>query len=796
MSLDSFLLWLVGVGEAEVQDAGHWRVEWGNPIELWLIFLVLIPAVASYGLWLYRREQGFLTPIRRGMLYGIRMAAFGILLLMFLQPVLSLDVERSTRGVVVVLLDTSQSMGVKDDRLTTDEIQSISRTTGLEPGRIGSLSRLDLARAWLARPGLANFANEAEIVWFAFSGQAERVERIDSLAAAGTSTRLGDSLLQAVKELRGRTIHAIVVVTDGRSNAGVTVPYAARALGMGSRKIPVFAIGVGSDRPPRDLRVVRLSAEPVVLLKDDVLFEFEVEQTGLEGFRAALELFDGTKVVDRKEIDLKGERTRASLKAKATTPGEFRFTVRAEPLAGEISAENNQQSQSVLVLDKRVRVLYVEGRPRSEYIFLKGALIRDDKLHAYCYLHEADPGFRQEVSLDLARKGDPGLRRFPGDRKDLEPFDVIVWGDVDLVKLGRPKHAGDSPQDWRKIAENLVWFVEELGGALIFLGGHEWNPWGYRGTPLEKLLPVLPPASNAVQNRIFSAPFHPRLTPQGREDPAIRLKEDRDENQRYWESEDGLPALYWYTPVKEAKPGARVLLKHPDGSILCATQLYGRGRTLYWGTDETWRWREYTRDQVYYKLWGTLLQRMRVGRLSRSKRYNLFLGENFSPGDRVQVEAQVFDENLAPASAPVVEAELETPSGEKSSLPLKAVPGKPGYFQGVVEAGREGQYKVKLGPKGRPEDWTVETFSVKTPALEFESVALDRALLESLCSQTGGMYFPLTRADELAHHRPEFKRNTFRETRERELWDSPLALLGFLLLLSTEWALRKKWGLS
>ncbi|HLG41938.1 MAG TPA: hypothetical protein VI643_01140, partial [Planctomycetota bacterium] len=542
--------------------------------------------------------------------------------------------------------------------------------------------------------------------------------------------------------------------------------------------------------------------EPVVQKDDDIVFEFEIDHTGYAPGQAVLVqlLGEGGRILIRKEVQLgvSGHSVKDRLVTKADKEGEIPFTVEVVPQPEEISQDNNKQSQSVLVIDKRIKVMLVEGIARSEYLFLRSSLIRDTKLHAYCFLASADPAWPQDLSLELLRKGERGLGHFPGELKDLKEFDVVVLGDVNLRALGQPRGEGGSSIDWRKLGDNLVRFVEEFGGAVIFLGGHEYDPWSYRDTPLEKLLPVKIPTVNPLQGRIFSEPFHPRLTAHGRGDPMLRLKSDEEQNVKFWEQPGGLPPLYWYTPVRETKPTARTLLTHPNGSILMASMQVGRGKTLYIGTDEIWRWREFTRDTTYYKFWGTAIQRMRLGRLARDKRYNLFVKPVHTLGEKVEIEAQVFDDNLQPSRAEEIEVKVEAPGSQQpEKIKLKAVEGRPGFYSGVFEPKRDGAYRIWLGSEERVEDRTLETFLVKTPVLEFEAISMDPAPLKALAEKTGGRYVPLHEAAKLAE---DIRKGTalppLRERKERDLWDTPLAFLLFFLFIVAEWALRKRWGLA
>jgi len=801
--MEEFFLWLFGVSDAA--DAKNWRIDWLGSIPLWFVFMALVPGVVFLSWSLYKRETGFMTRFRRGLLMGLRLAAFAVLLMILMQPVVSMDLETSVKGVVVVLVDDSLSVGLKDDQYNSEEIAGIAGVCAIDRGDVKKKTRLELVQAWLKNGDLKvldSIRAKSELKVYTFSSELKEAGPIDKIEPRGSSTRLGDAVLQALREVRGKHVNSILVISDGRSNAGLTVQYVADSVAARRPPIPIYAVGVGCDKPPRDIKLLRASAEPVVQKDDDVVFEFEIDHTGYApGQAVQVQLLgEGGRILIRKEVQLgvSGHSVKDRLVTKADKEGEIPYTVEVVPQPEEISQDNNKQSQTVLVIDKRIKVMLVEGIARSEYLFLRSSLIRDTKLHAFCFLASADPAWPQELSLELLRKGERGLSQFPGELKDLKEFDVVVLGDVNLRTLGQPRSGSDLSIDWRKLGDNLVRFVEEFGGAVIFLGGHEYDPWSYRDTPLEKLLPVKIPTVNPLQGKIFSEPFHPRLTAHGRGDPMLRLKADEEQNVKFWEQPDGLPPLYWYTPVRETKPTARTLLTHPNGSILMATMQVGRGKTLYIGTDEIWRWREFTRDTTYYKFWGTAIQRMRLGRLARDKRYNLFVKPVHTLGEKVEIEAQVFDENLQPSRVEEVEVKVEAPGSQQpEKVQLKAVEGRPGIYSGVYEPKRDGAYRLWLGSEERVEDRTLETFLVKTPVLEFEAISMDPAPLKALSEKTGGRYVPLNEAGKLAE---DIKKGTalppLRERKERDLWDTPLAFLLFFLFIVAEWALRKRWGLA
>ena len=107
------------------------------------------------------------------------------------------------------------------------------------------------------------------------------LEELKAAEANGDSTRLGSAIRGALDELRGTTPVAIVLATDGINTEG---PGLLDGAAYARRKgVPLLLIGVGSDRPARDLKLSDLEVEDVVFVNDLVHFRFKLTAAGFAG---------------------------------------------------------------------------------------------------------------------------------------------------------------------------------------------------------------------------------------------------------------------------------------------------------------------------------------------------------------------------------------------------------------------------------------------------------------------------------------------------------------------------------
>jgi hypothetical protein len=78
--------------------------------------------------------------------------------------------------------------------------------------------------------------------------------------------------------------------------------------------------------------------------------------------------------------------------------GRFEFVAAAEPLDGEIVAENNRAMREVNIIDDYLRLMYVDYEPSWEWRFVKEVFHRDKLIGMdgfRTYLASSDPQVRE-----------------------------------------------------------------------------------------------------------------------------------------------------------------------------------------------------------------------------------------------------------------------------------------------------------------------------------------------------------------------------------------------------------------
>lgn len=762
----------------------------------WVLFLAIIPGILLFA-WLVYRSESVSTKARRWLI-GIRAAILFALVLVLCRPAIETVQVMVQRAKILVLLDDSGSMQRKDSYPDEDKRAAIAKAAGLKEGeRPGDFRRTELVAKALGQGVLEDWRSRFDVELYRFSDGLSPVAKPEDATGRGDRTRIGEALLQAVEQGRGRFVKGIVLFSDGQSNEGRDPLEAARA--CAALGVPVHAVGVGDADSAHNIAVNLLEAPQIALEGDEITVTARVSATGFSGREVSLlvEEEESRQVLAERSITLEeGDGKRVALPFIPQQTGDLRLRVGVRPYQEETLAEDNFANFTVQVRPERIRVLYVEGRPRYEYRNLQNTLRRADRnLVVQCFLLSADRDFPQEST-----RGTPPLTALPLTAEELlKNYDVIILGDVDPMRLA------PTPEQTAQFLASLRQFVEKGGGFLMIAGEFD-APRSYAGTPVEDLIPVVLGENDGdgLAGGSWIHEFHPQL-----ENPALaheicRLHPDPEKNRRLWEDKDGLRGFFWYSPVRKAKPAAEVLLRHPENKnrygnhVLAAVGYFPEGRTMFLGFDETWRWKFLYSETYFERFWRNAIRYLALNRLRENDRRFRLVSEktHYEINERALLEARVLDEDFSPSKAAKQRVFLRFPDGRREEAILDPVPGQPGAFRSSILLGAPGAYQAWIGegddPQGKP--LASVDFQAALPSREKEKLHLDAATLQAIAKASAGQYLFLGSFPDL---QKSFQGGGNIEIpvlppAVEDLWDSAW-LLGILVaLLAIEWIVRKR----
>ncbi|MGD9723402.1 MAG: VWA domain-containing protein [Pirellulales bacterium] len=729
----------------------------------YLVLATACLAIIVYAVWMIRRDS---LELRRPVVWtlaALRIAALVGLLAFYLH--LEKRTERKVvhNSRVLMMVDTSLSMGLHDltasavpatpnrldqvvslldqgkfiDKLREKHDVSLYRFD-TDLARISAFPKIELQPAaeeqsskQVPPPGAKPPADAAVTDWR------------KSAQPQGTETRYGQSLRRLLAEERSAPVAGIIIFSDGGQNAGMD-PSAAVALAR-EAKIPIYTVGIGSDKRPSNVRVGDLVAPARAYPGDSFHVTGYLQSEGLADRTVDVELVsraagesgavDAGKAEGSQRITLGGRGEVVPVRF-AITPAEsgrrmYRLRVKAPP--EDTNAADDAQEVDVEIVDRKTKVLLVASGPTREYVFLRNMLHRDKQITLDVWLQSAAEGVSQDAHQILTA--------LPSTPQELFEYDAIVAFDPDWTSLDAAS------------ADLLErWVAEKAGGLIVVAGPVEMDAW-LQDPKLAKVRTLYPVEFNRRltlfdEGRFGSAtPWPVDFTREGLEAEFLWLAESAPASQQVWSD---FPGVYGYYDVRGAKPGATIYARYSDPQsatgeqrpVYLAGQFYGSGRVFYLGSGEMWRLRALD-DRYFEQFYTKLIRHVSQGRLLLGSSRGMLLvdRDRYLLGNTVVVRAQLSDAQFEPVDLPSVTLQVIRPDSTSEALQLAPDATRKGMYVGQFTALLEGNYRLEMNVPGSDAEQLARRIQVRVPDLERENPERNDALMSEIAQRTGGRYY-------------------------------------------------------
>ena len=836
--MNDFWLTLFGFDKSRIPADAETEFVWTHAPSSWVAIAAVVAALGLLYVvwWLYKRETGQCPRGVRVLLAAVRIAVIVVLLVVLIGPALGISLRRSVEPYVVLLLDDSLSMSIRDHY---DEAGAarVAAVTGTETDALQAdpLSRAEVVDALLKRDDgrfLRGLQTRGRVRVMTFSdhlkvrdalglepealdpdqkeGEADDVipvpkgPPVPPLQPAGVSTNLGRAVRDALRSVAGNPVAGLVVISDGQNTGGLD-PATAGDYAK-SQQVPVLAVGIGDPRDPQNLRVADVWAPETVFRGDPFEVQARVQAEGIDEGGVEVELIqrrvagagetadEAGNVIERKTVPLDPDTREGSVtfRPEPQDEGRFIYTVRVQAVPNELLKTDNEKTSTVQVVGERARVLLIAGSPTWDFRMTRTLLIRDKTIDVSCWLQSLDPDMRQD--------GNTVIERLPSKAEDLFKYDVIMMMDPDPAEFG---------ETW---IELLRKFVGDHAGGLLWQAGPKFTSQfitNYRTREIRDLLPVrlgdMPDRDVRLLGRPHTQAWRMRFTPDGTEHALLQFEKDPQAARRIAE---GLPGVYWSYPAQAPKPGATALIEHGDPRLkvrddwrpLLVTGQYGPGRVLYMGFDSVWRWRR-VGERYFDQFWVQAVRYLVEGRLMGGKRRGRIATDRdvYGVGSRIVVTARLYDSAFDPLTDPTVLAVVRPPTpAPPVEMELRQVANRPGHYEGSVIAGEVGPAGIEItlpdARGGQPVRLTRQV-TIEPPRVEFRDPRLNRALLTDLAERSGGRYLEIDEVDRVAEMLPDRQETIVVREPPRNLWDTWRLVALVVALLTVEWAVRKRFRL-
>ncbi len=748
----------------------------GAPVPVMAVVL-LAAAVAVPALLTYVRVRGKSTVRDRVVLTALRVAALLVLVACLFRPMLLLSEAVPRRNFVGVLLDDSRSMRIAD-----------------RAGR----TRADFVRDTLGAGSalLAALRERFQVRLFRFGATSARADSAGALTFDERDTRLVDAVDAARQDLEAVPLSGLVVVTDGADNS--LTPVNDALLALRARAVPVFTVGVGSERFARDIEVQRVEAPRRLLKGGTLVADVIVRQTGFDGATVPLIVEDNGQIVARTDVTLAAGADAAPVRvtARLSQAGPRLLTFRVPLQDREQVTENNAQQALVDVRDDRAKILYIEGEPRYEVRFLRAAVQADSNLQVVLLQRTAEGKFLR-LNVDSGAELAGG---FPKTRAELYRYRAVILGNIEASFFTHDQLA------------MLADFVSVRGGGLIQLGGRRaFSEGGYAGTPLADVMPVVVEGAAVPDSLTFFADLKPSLTPAGLGHAVTQIGAGRMSAAEKWAS---LPAVTSVNRVRRVKPGAVVLVSGtvpPGGRAgapgenvfryeqpIVVYQRYGRGLAIAVPVQDDWQWKMGAEvpedDPAFDTFWRQTLRWATSDTPTRVQARAT--PDQVNPRTPVQLRAEVADSAFEPVNDAKVAAVAIAPSGARQEIVLDWAVDRDGEYRGTFVPAEEGVYRLRVTATSGSDAATDTTFLRVAPLdAEYTMAEMRRAFLQRVADETGGRFYTPSTVHTLPDDIALTKRGVT-IVNQKDLWDMPAIFLALVALVSAEWGYRKLRGLA
>jgi hypothetical protein len=299
--------------------------------------LLLIAAAVGVAVWAYTTRYPVLTPRRRAVLLTARLLGLLALLVASLAPVARFPSASRERNRLLVLVDHSGSMEVRDapggqSRAAAADGAAASLARELGRRYDVRIAPFDAALGPFTR-GPASLEN---------TGGARGARRVGE-------TALGDALRESAARVDPDSVAALVVISDGAVNRGED-PERAQ-----DPSLPAFALVAGSAADPPTVGIAGVEAPEEAVLGRSASVHVTVRQGTRPSAKGIVRLAEGGRELATSPYALSGpgSSSRVSLPFAPLAAGKHFLSVTLDPVPGDPMRENKSRLVAVTVRPAR-----------------------------------------------------------------------------------------------------------------------------------------------------------------------------------------------------------------------------------------------------------------------------------------------------------------------------------------------------------------------------------------------------------------------------------------------------------
>lgn len=680
----------------------------------------------------------FLTLLRMGVILGI-----GFILL---NPSKIIRHENELQGSKIILaIDTSKSM-------LQNDMEKISR--------LDYVKKIFKQISWLEKSKVGDIS----IQHFSFHETANAITpgNIIKLNADGISTNLHNLIKNISADSNdGKICKGLILFSDGRDHSGKSNEIIANM--AEANKFPIYSLPVGSEGFLRDVEVNVSNLNSFCFAKQPFYIESEIKTLGCEYENLKVSLYRNETLVDSLTINTKELKSHQVLfKVQEEKAGLIAYKIYVNPIHEEQDIFNNESFVFLNVIDRKVKLLLLEGSPHWDTTFLQRTLQRNSKLEIDSIIQYAPKRVHQ-------------IRQTTGTKILQIPATVEEYSFYDVVLLGKNIDEILSKDNILQLSE----YIQKAGGIVLSFRGNSFS---------KDIQPDFMPGFWSTDINKY------KLTSEEDDDldrfePFVNLKTAFKNTGG--PKIDGVfnatqkkaltsPMMAFVNNKKEVLPGAFY-------------RRHGMGQVLSFGISGSWHWAFHTETDMEHKesdqfweqciLWLISKSNFRPGEkfifsghsttMNVGKPFNFYLTSKYPINNKQNPKVTIFHKGKA-----ILEIGLTSKNSQD--------------FTGSFIPQEKGSYKAELNFDNSKSELPFVIYGIN---IEEKEVAADYDNLSKLSALTNGKILSVKDLETFIDSIHTEISSAPKNEEFYSIWDNTKLLLMILALFSLDWFFRRRWGL-
>lgn len=559
------------------------------------------------------------------------------------------------------------------------------------------------------------------------------VASVDAVNYDQNATNL-ESLLKGISsDYEQQNLAGVVLASDGIHNYGISPQFT-------QLNFPVVTIGLGDTIPAKDLSIKSLNYNKIVYEGNRFPLVVEVFNNGFVNESVKVQVLKKGTVIEEKSFSPKGDEQINSLEfiLNAETKGIETYQVQILPLEGENSTLNNTQQAFLEIVDSKQKILIAARAPHPDIKSLRNVIDQNEGTEVQVYID----GITSEIPEG--------------------PFDLIVLHQLPVIE-SLPvwlDNALKTTNSFYITGTSSLSAINEKNPVLSYNNAGQSDNAGPHFNSNFELFKI----DEVLAQRL--AEYPPISVPYGQ----FIFKTQAD--------------ILLYQRIGSV-PTQRPLLSIYNGDELKSAVFSG---------SDFWKWslQEYAlnNDQkMFNNLMGKLIQYLATKDDKRNFRVNTERNQYYD-SEAIEFNTEVYNELYEKVYDRNIDLTISDEQGAKQELNYvnnagnnyKVTGLNPGVYSFEASATVNGKREVAQG-----------TFSVQKLDLENINLTANHQLLKNIANNSGGQFIPQERINEASNYFKNLSAKPITRSDEKlqSIINNPWLLLLFLVLVSTEWFIRK-----